>query len=370
MIIGVPKEIKDNEYRVAATPGGIHQLTRDGHRVLVQTGAGVGSGFSDEEYAEAGAELVPEAARLWSVAEMIMKVKEPLTQEYDHLREGLILYTYLHLAANEKLTRELMKRKVTGVAYETVESPNGALPLLTPMSEVAGKMAVQIGAHYLEKMNGGRGKLLGGIPGVLAADVVILGGGTVGTNAAIVALGMGASVLIVDVNADRLRYLTEVLHGSLKTLVSTPRNIAEALKRADLVIGAVLVKGAKAPKLVTKQMVEEMKPGSVMVDVAVDQGGCFETTRTTSHSQPTYEINGVVHYCVPNIPGAVPRTSTYGLSNVTLPYAVRLANLGFAAAVAQDPTLAKGVNTYKGHVTYKAVAEAFDIPYRPLSELL
>jgi len=370
MIIGMPKEIKDNEYRVAATPGGIHQLTRDGHRVLVQTGAGVGSGFSDEEYAEAGAELVPEAARLWSVAEMIMKVKEPLTQEYDHLREGLILYTYLHLAANEKLTRELMKRKVTGVAYETVESPNGALPLLTPMSEVAGKMAVQIGAHYLEKMNGGRGKLLGGIPGVLAADVVILGGGTVGTNAAIVALGMGASVLIVDVNADRLRYLTEVLHGSLKTLVSTPRNIAEALKRADLVIGAVLVKGAKAPKLVTKQMVEEMKPGSVMVDVAVDQGGCFETTRTTSHSQPTYEINGVVHYCVPNIPGAVPRTSTYGLSNVTLPYAVRLANLGFAAAVAQDPTLAKGVNTYKGHVTYKAVAEAFDIPYRPLSELL
>jgi alanine dehydrogenase len=231
-------------------------------------------------------------------------------------------------------------------------------------------MAVQIGAHYLEKMNGGRGKLLGGIPGVLAADVVILGGGTVGTNAAIVALGMGASVLIVDVNPDRLRYLTEVLHGSLKTLVSTPRNIAEALKRADLVIGAVLVKGAKAPKLVTRQMVDDMKPGSVMVDVAVDQGGCFETTRTTSHSQPTYDISGVIHYCVPNIPGAVPRTSTYGLSNVTLPYAVRLANLGFAAAVAQDPTLAKGVNTYKGHVTYKAVAEAFGISFRPLSELL
>lgn len=370
MIIGVPKEIKDNEYRVAATPGGIYQLKREGHRVLVQTGAGDGSGFSDAEYAEAGAELITEASRVWSAADMIMKVKEPLPQEYDHLREGLILYTYLHLAANEKLTRELMKRKVTGVAYETVELPNGALPLLTPMSEVAGKMAVQIGAHYLEKMNGGRGKLLGGIPGVLAADVVILGGGTVGTNAAIVALGMGASVLIVDVNPDRLRYLTEVLHGSLKTLVSTPRNIAEALKRADLVIGAVLVKGAKAPKLVTRQMVEEMKPGSVMVDVAVDQGGCFETTRTTSHSQPTYEINGVVHYCVPNIPGAVPRTSTYGLSNVTLPYAVRLANLGFAAAVAQDAALAKGVNTYQGHVTYKAVAEAFDIAYRPLSELL
>lgn len=370
MIIGVPKEIKDNEYRVAATPGGLHQLQREGHRVLVQSGAGEGSGFTDEEYAEAGAELIPEAARVWSTADMIMKVKEPLPQEYDHLREGLILYTYLHLAANEKLTRELMKRKVTGVAYETVELPNGALPLLTPMSEVAGKMSVQIGAHYLEKMNGGRGKLLGGIPGVLAADVVILGGGTVGTNAAIVALGMGASVLIVDVNPDRLRYLTEVLHGSLKTLVSTPRNIAEALKRADLVIGAVLVKGAKAPKLVTRQMVDDMKPGSVMVDVAVDQGGCFETTRTTSHSQPTYDISGVIHYCVPNIPGAVPRTSTYGLSNVTLPYAVRLANLGFTAAVAQDPTLAKGVNTYKGHVTYKAVAEAFGISYRPLSELL
>ena len=370
MIIGVPKEIKDNEYRVAATPGGLHQLKREGHRVLVQNGAGEGSGFSDEEYAEAGAELIAEADRVWSAADMIMKVKEPLPQEYDHLREGLVLYTYLHLAANEKLTRELMKRKVTGVAYETVELPNGALPLLTPMSEVAGKMSVQIGAHYLEKMNGGRGKLLGGIPGVLAADVVILGGGTVGTNAAIVALGMGASVLIVDVNPDRLRYLTEVLHGSLKTLVSTPRNIAEAVKRADLVIGAVLVKGAKAPRLVTRQMVDDMKPGSVMVDVAVDQGGCFETTRTTSHSEPTYQINGVIHYCVPNIPGAVPRTSTYGLSNVTLPYAVRLANLGFATAVAQDPTLARGVNTYKGQVTYKAVAEAFDIPYRPLSELL
>ncbi|HOU23828.1 MAG TPA: alanine dehydrogenase [Anaerolineae bacterium] len=370
MIIGVPKEIKDNEYRVAATPGGIYQLHREGHRVLVQAGAGEGSGFSDEEYAQAGAELIPEAARVWSAADMIMKVKEPLPAEYEHLREGLILYTYLHLAADEKLTRELMKRKVTGLAYETVELPNGTLPLLTPMSEVAGKMSVQVGARYLEKMNGGRGKLLGGIPGVLPADVVILGGGTVGTNAAIVALGMGASVLIVDVNVDRLRYLTEVLHGNLKTLVSTPHNIAEALKRADLVIGAVLVKGAKAPRLVTRQMIDDMKPGSVIVDVAVDQGGCIETTRTTSHSQPTFQVNGVVHYCVPNIPGAVPRTSTYGLSNATLPYAVRLAKLGLAAAVAQDPALAKGVNTYQGHVTYKAVAEAFDIPYRPLSELL
>lgn len=370
MIIGIPKEIKDNEYRVSTTPGGVHQLVEEGHRVLVQRGAGEGSGFGDEQYVQAGAEVVASAADVWHRADMIIKVKEPLRQEYEYLREGLILYTYLHLAADEELTRELMRRKVTGIAYETVELPNGSLPLLTPMSEVAGKMAVQIGAHYLEKMNGGRGKLLGGIPGVLPADVVIIGGGTVGTNAAVVALGMGASVLIVDINADRLRYLTEVLHGNLKTLISTPRNIAEAVKRADLVIGAVLVKGAKAPRVVTKQMVAEMKPGSVIVDVAVDQGGCLETTRATSHSQPTYLVNGVVHYCVPNIPGAVPRTSTYGLSNATLPYAVKLANKGFLSAVREDPALAKGVNTYEGYVTYRAVAEAFGIQYHPLEEFV
>jgi alanine dehydrogenase len=369
MIIGVPTEIKDNEYRVSVTPGGVHLLVEEGHRVLVQRGAGDGSGFTDDEYAQTGAELVAAAAEVWRNAEMIMKVKEPLPQEYDYLREGLILYTYLHLAADEELTRELMKRKVTGIAYETVELPNGSLPLLTPMSEVAGKMAVQIGAHHLEKIHGGRGKLLGGIPGVLPADVVILGGGTVGTNAAIVALGMGASVLIMDISVDRLRYLTEVLHGNLKTLVSTPHNIAEAVKRADLVIGGVLVKGAKAPRLVTRQMVAEMKPGSVIVDVAVDQGGCIETTRATSHSQPTFLVNGVVHYCVPNIPGAVPRTSTYGLSNATLPYAEKLANQGFLNAIKADPALAKGVNTYKGHITYKAVAEGLGLEYRPLTEL-
>ncbi len=370
MIIGIPKEIKDNEYRVSLTPGGAHQLVREGHHVLVEQGAGAGSGFADSEYVEAGAELASSAADIWHRAEMVMKVKEPLPQEYNYLREDLILYTYLHLAAAERLTRELLARKVTGIAYETVELPDSSLPLLTPMSEVAGKMAVQIAAHYLEKMNGGRGKLLGGIPGVLPADVVIIGGGIVGTNAALVALGMGAAVLIVDINADRLRHLAEVLHGNLKTLVSTPRNIAEAVRRADVVIGAVLIKGAKAPCLVTRQMVADMKPGSVIVDVAVDQGGCVETTRPTSHSQPTFLVNGVVHYGVPNIPGAVPRTSTYGLSNATLPYALMLANKGFLKAVRADSALAKGVNTYGGHVTYKAVAEAFGMEYRPLAELI
>jgi alanine dehydrogenase len=370
MIVGVPKEIKDNEYRVSLTPGGAYQLARQGHRVLVEQGAGQGSGFVDSEYAEAGAEVVPNAADVWRRAEMIIKVKEPLPQEYGLLREGLLLYTYLHLAADEELTKELLKRKVTGVAYETVELPDGSLPLLTPMSEVAGKMAVQIAAHCLEKVSGGRGKLLGGIPGVLPADVVILGGGVVGTNAALVALGMGASVLIVDINADRLRYLTEVLHGNLKTLVSIPRNIAEAVRRSDVVIGSVLVKGAKAPRLVTREMVSTMKPGSVIVDVAVDQGGCIETTHPTSHSQPTFLVDGVLHYCVPNIPGAVPRTSTYGLSNATLPYAVKLANKGFLQAVKENAALAKGVNTYQGHITYKAVADAFGVEYRALEALV
>ncbi len=370
MIIGVPKEIKDNEFRVSLTPGGAYQLVREGHQVLVERCAGEGSGFTDAEYAETGAKLIDKAADVWAKSEMIMKVKEPLHSEYPYLREGLLLYTYLHLAADEELTRQLMARRVTGIAYETVELPDGSLPLLTPMSEVAGKMAVQIAAHCLEKPSGGRGKLLGGIPGVLPADVVSIGGGTVGTNAAMVALGMGAAVLIVDIVADRLRYLTEVLHGNLKTLISSPRNVAEAVRRADAVIGAVLVKGAKAPRLVTREMIATMKPGSVVVDVAVDQGGCVETTRPTSHSQPTFVVDGVLHYCVPNIPGAVPRTSTYGLSNATLPYALRLANKGFLQAVKDNPALAKGVNTCKGQVTYQAVAEAFGMQYRPLAELI
>jgi len=370
MIIGIPKEIKDNEYRVSATPGGIHQLVEHGHEVIVERGAGIDSGFADDEYVDAGATIGLDADKVWNEADMIMKVKEPLPTEYRYLREGLIIYTYFHLAANEDLTRQLIGHKVTAIAYETVELADGSLPLLTPMSEVAGKMAVQIAAHCLERMNGGRGKLLGGIPGVLPADVVIIGGGTVGTNAALVALGMGANVVIVDINPDRLRYLSEVLRGNLNTLMSSPRNVAEAVKRADVVIGAVLVKGAKAPCLVTREMVMEMKPGSVIVDVAVDQGGCVETTRPTSHSQPTYTVNGVVHYGVPNIPGAVPRTSTYGLSNTTLPYALKLANQGFAGAVKGNAALAKGVNTYDGYVTYEAVADAFAMEYRPLSKLL
>ena len=370
MIIGVPKEIKDNEYRVSLTPGGIGSLVHAGHHVLVQRGAGEGSGFSDKEYAIQGAEIVEEASKVWHVAEAVMKVKEPLPQEYRYLREGLLLFTYLHLAANEKLTGCLVEKGVTGVAYETVQLPNRALPLLTPMSEVAGRMAVQIGAHYLEKTCGGRGKLLGGVPGVLPSAVVIVGGGTVGTNAAQIALGMGAQVTIIDINADRLRYLSEVLHGNLITLSCNPHNIAEAVSRADLVIGAVLLPGAKAPHLVTRAMISSMKPGSVVIDVAVDQGGCVETGHPTSHSDPTYVVDGVIHYCVTNIPGAVPRTSTYALSNATLPYAVRLANLGFLEAVRRDPALAKGVNTYGGHITYKAVAEAFGLAFKSLDDLL
>jgi alanine dehydrogenase len=370
MNIGVPKEIKDNEYRVSVTPGGVHQLVVEGHRVLVQEAAGQGSGFADAEYREAGAEIVSQAAEIWQSVDMVMKVKEPLPQEYPLLRDGLIVYTYLHLAANEELTRELVRRSVTGIAYETVELRDGSLPLLTPMSEVAGKMSVQIAAHHLERMNGGRGKLLGGIPGVLPADVVIIGGGTVGANAALVALGMGANVVILDISPERLRHLSEVLRGNLNTLISNPHNISEAVRRADVVIGAVLVKGAKAPRLVTREMIAQMKPGSVMVDVAVDQGGCFETTHPTSHSQPIFAVHGVIHYCVPNIPGAVPRTSTYGLSNSTLPYALRLAGRGFVEAVSADPALARGVNTFNGHITYQAVADAFGMHYQPLDTLL
>jgi len=370
MIIGIPKEIKDNEYRVSVTPGGAHQLVEEGHQVLLEKGAGEGSGFADQEYAEEGVKVVPDAAQVWQRAEMIMKVKEPLAQEYDYLRNGLILYTYLHLAANEELTQQLLARQVTGIAYETVEMPDGSLPLLTPMSEVAGKMAVQIAAHCLERMNGGRGKLLGGIPGVLPADVVIIGGGTVGINAAKVALGMGGHVIVIDKDLERLCYLSEVLPGNLTTLSSNPLNIAEAVKRADVVIGAVLIKGGRAPKLVTREMIRTMTRGSVIVDVSVDQGGCVETSHPTTHTAPVFTVDGVIHYCVANMPGAVPRTSTYALSNATLPYVARLVNLGFARAFKDDPALAKGVNTYPGHITYPAVAECFGMEYRPLEELL
>ncbi|MBN2004164.1 MAG: alanine dehydrogenase [Anaerolineae bacterium] len=366
MIIGIPKEIKDNEYRVSMTPGGALQLGNHGHTVLVEAGAGEGSYFSDKDFAAAGAQIIPSAEEVWTRANMVVKVKEPLPSEYKYLRPDLVLFTYLHLAAAEGLTHAMMESGVTGIAYETVELSNGTLPLLTPMSEVAGRMSIQVGAHYLERQAGGRGKLLGGIPGVQPAKVVIVGGGVVGTHAAQIALGMGARVILMDINLDRLRTLNEILHGNFETLASNPYSVARAVQSADLVIGAVLVKGAKAPKLVTREMVSTMKAGSVIVDVAVDQGGCVETTHATSHSAPTYYVDGVLHYCVANMPGAVPRTSTNGLSNATLPYVIKLADGGFAQAVAGDKPLALGVNIYRGKVTYQAVAEAFGLEYTPL----
>lgn len=369
MIIGIPTEIKNHEYRVSMTPGGVRELIDAGHQVLVQCGAGQGSGFPDEEYAAVGARLVPTSADAWA-AELVVKVKEPQPDEYAFLGDDMLLFTYLHLAAEERLTRELLARKQTSIAYETVELADGRLPLLTPMSEVAGRMAVQVGAHHLEMMQGGRGVLLGGVPGVLPANVVIIGGGIVGTNAAQMALGMGAAVTILDSNLDRLRYLDQVLHGRCTTLSSNMFRIERAVAGASLVIGAVLVKGAKAPRLVTRNMIAQMTPGSVVVDVAVDQGGCFETTRPTTHSDPTFVVDQVVHYCVTNMPGAVPRTSTLALSNVTLPYVLLLADRGFVDAVQSDSALARGVNTCRGTITYASVAEAFGLDYTPLAEVL
>jgi alanine dehydrogenase len=369
MIVGIPKEIKDNENRVSTTPSGVSEYVARGHKVIVERSAGVGSGFADSEYEAAGAILIGSHADVFAQADMIVKVKEPIASEYDLMREDQILYTYLHLAAEEALTKTLIERKVASVAYETVELANRSLPLLTPMSEVAGRMSVQVGAHYLEKVHGGRGLLLGGVAGVPAADVVIIGGGVVGTNAAQMALGLGANVTILDVSIDRLRYLDQVLHGRFHTLASNRGNVAEAVRNCDLLIGGVLIPGAKAPKLVTAEMVSSMRKGSVIVDVAIDQGGCIETVRPTSHSNPTFEVDGVVHYCVTNMPGAVPRTSTFALSNVTLPYGLQLAAMGMDA-VAKDPALAKGVNVYKGQVTYPAVAEAFGLEYTPLDKLL
>ena len=369
MLVGIPKEIKDNESRVSTTPAGVAEYVTRGHKVIVERSAGVGSGFPDSEYEAAGAKMVDCHADVFAQADMIVKVKEPIASEYDLMREGQLLYTYLHLAAEEALTNVLIDRKVTAVAYETVELPNRSLPLLTPMSEVAGRMSIQVGANYLQKTNGGRGLLLGGVPGVLPANVVVVGGGVVGTNAAQMALGMGANVTILDISVDRLRFLDLVLHGRVNTLASNRQNIANAVLDADLVIGGVLIPGAKAPKLVTAEMVASMPEGSVIVDVAIDQGGCIETGRPTSHSAPTFVVDGVVHYCVTNMPGAVPRTSTFALSNVTLPYGVFLAEHG-EKAFAKDPVLAKGVNVYKGKVTYPAVAEAFGLEYSALEALL
>lgn len=370
MIVGLPKEIKDNEYRVGLTPAGVRALTDAGHKVVVEKNAGEGSGFEDSLYGRAGATILDSPDDVWSQGEMIVKVKEPIAQEYPRMREGQLLFTYLHLAPDVELTNQLLKRKVTGVAYETITDKRGTLPLLTPMSEVAGRMAVQVGAHYLEKMSGGRGILLGGVPGVPAARVVIIGGGVVGTNAAKIAVGMGAHVTIIDNNLDRLRELDDIFLSKISTLASSAYMIHDAVTQADLIIGAVLVPGAAAPRLVTRNMLKDVMNGSVIVDVAVDQGGCIETTHPTTHSDPTYYVEGVLHYCVANMPGAVPRTSTFALTNATLPYALKLANLGFVDAIANDAGLKAGVNTYAGKLTYQAVAEAQGHEYTVLDDIL
>ena len=370
MKIGLPKEIKDNEYRVGLTPAGVHALTAAGHTVYVQKSAGEGSGFADEQYVKAGGNLLDTADEIWQTGDMIVKVKEPVAPEHPRMRENQLLFTYLHLAPELELTKQMLERKVTGVAYETITDSNGRLPLLTPMSEVAGRMSVQVGATFLEKMNGGRGILLGGVPGVPAANVVIIGGGIVGTEAAKMAVGLGAKVTIIDRNLDRLRQLDDIFLSKVQTLASSPYAIEEAISHADLVIGAVLVVGAAAPKLVTREMLKLVPSGAVLVDVAVDQGGCFETTHATTHSNPTFYEEGVLHYCVANMPGAVPRTSTFALTNATLTYALDLANKGFEKAIKDDKGLQEGVNTYAGKLTYKAVADSQGLEYTPLESVL
>jgi len=368
MIVGTVKEIKIGENRVGLTPAGVSILVNTGHKAVIERGAGANSGFSNSEYEEQGAVIAPDAAEVWNNCDMVVKVKEPLKQEYAHLRENLILFTYLHLAAEKELTEELLRRKVTAIAYETVELDNGDLPLLTPMSEVAGRMSVQIGAHYLERTNGGSGRLLAGVPGVPPGRVVILGSGIAGINAAKMAFGIGANVTVIGRNLQQLRYIDDVFHGGVRTLMSNPLNIASALKDCDLLIGTVAITGYKAPRLVSREMVRTMKPGSVIVDISIDQGGSTETSRPTSHKDPVYVEEGVIHYCVTNMPGAVPHTSTLALTNATLPYALKIAG-GLEKAL-KDEVLTKGVNTYKGKLTNKGVAEAFGLEYVELSALL
>jgi alanine dehydrogenase len=368
MRIGVAKEIKTDEYRVALTPAGALELIQRGHDVLVETGAGLGSQFTDEQYAAVGAELVDVEA-VWQRADLLLKVKEPIEEEYARLREGQILFTYLHIAADEPLTRALLESGVTAVAYETVETDRRALPLLAPMSEVAGRIAPQAGATYLERPYGGRGLLLGGVAGVAPGEVLVIGGGIVGYNAAVIALGLGAHVTVLDRSVDRLRHLEEILSGRVTLLYSSRLQIEASVASADLVIGAVLIPGARAPKLVTREMIAGMKAGSVVVDVAIDQGGCFETSRPTTHSDPVYTVDDVIHYCVANMPGGVPITSTMALTNVTLPYVEAIADHGLAAAIARDPALARGVNVLGGKLTYEAVAQAHDLDYTPLADL-
>jgi alanine dehydrogenase len=365
MIIGVPKEIKIGENRVGLTDASVQQLVSEGHQVFIEKDAGLGSRITNEEYEKAGARLLPSADEVWKKAQMIVKVKEPLPEEYERMREDQILYTYLHLAAEPKLAKALCERKIKSIAYETIQDPNGSLPLLVPMSEVAGRMATQVGATYLQKDRGGMGILLGGVTGVERAKVTILGGGVVGINAAKMALGLGADVTILDVNHARMEYLDDVFQGRLHTLHSNMKNVSLSVKDSHLVVGAVLVTGRKAPKLVTKEMVATMAPGSVIVDVAVDQGGCIETCRPTSHTQPTYEVSGVIHYCVPNMPGAVPRTSTYALNNATYKYCSMLARMGVEDAITKDKALAYGLNSYKGYISYEPVARDLEMEYRP-----
>jgi alanine dehydrogenase len=367
--VGVAKEIKTDEYRVALTPAGARELLQRGHDVLIETGAGEGSAFSDAAYEAAGARIVG-VDDVWAEADLLLKVKEPIAPEYGRLREGLVLFTYLHIAADEPLTRALMESGITAVAYETVETDAGALPLLAPMSEIAGRLAAQAGAYFLEKPLGGRGLLLGGVPGVAPGRVLVIGGGIVGYNAAVIAIGLGANVTILERSIDRMRHLEEVLSGRVSLVMSSSLQIEESVRDADVVIGAVLIPGALAPKLITREMVAGMKEGSVLADVAIDQGGCAETSRPTTHSEPVYTVQGVTHYCVANMPGAVPITSTKALTNATLPYVEAIAEHGLAEAVARDPALARGVNVLDGKITYEAVADAHGLEYRPLDDLL
>jgi alanine dehydrogenase len=370
MIIGVPKEIKNNENRVALTPAGTQELVKRGHQVFVQATAGEGSGFLDEDYVASGAQILPDIQSTYAKAEMIMKVKEPIEEEYELIKEDQLVFTYFHFAAYEDLTKAMIKNKSICLAYETVEKPDRSLPLLVPMSEVAGRMAIQEGAKYLEKPLKGRGILLGGVPGVRPAKVMIMGGGVVGTNAAKMAAGMGADVTIMDVNLQRLRYLDDVMPANVNTFMSNEYNIREMLHRVDLIVGAVLIPGGKAPHLITRDMLKEMRPGTVLVDVAVDQGGCIETCKPTTHQDPTYIIDDVVHYCVANMPGAVPYTSTLALTNATLPYAIQLAEKGWVKACQDNRELALGLNIIKGDVVYDAVAEAFDLEHVPFEKYL
>ncbi len=370
MKVGIPREVKNHEYRVAITPAGVNEFTRSGHQVFVEAGAGVGSSITDEEFAAAGAKILDSADEVWDAADMVLKVKEPVAEEYHRMREGQLLFTYLHLAASRDCTQALLDRKVTGIAYETVELPDRSLPLLAPMSEVAGRLAPQVGAFYMMRTGGGRGVLPGGVSGVYAAKTVVIGAGVSGMNAAAIALGLQSEVLLLDKNVARLRQADAIYRGHLQTVASNAYEIERAVLDADLVIGAVLVPGAKAPKLISNELVSRMKPGSVLVDIAIDQGGCFEDSRPTTHADPVYTVHDSIFYCVANMPGAVPNTSTYALTNVTLPYALELANHGWREASRRDPALALGLNTHDGHVVYGPVAEAHDLPTLPLAEVL